>query len=317
MKKLLIIDGNAIMHRAYHAYPPQLTTKDGEPINAVYGFFAMLIKVLEEVNPTHLIVCFDRAAPTFRKALYVGYQADRPQMESSLSNQFILMHEALDKIGIPIFEVDGYEADDLIGTLATQAKDKGLKINDKKEEIEVVILTGDRDLLQLVNSHTKVLAPIIGITKFILFDEPTVLEKYGVKPSQVADYKALVGDASDGYPGVMGIGPKTASNLLKTYETFESLYEHLGDLPEKTSQKLAIDAEQGALAKKLATIVKDAPIHLDLKKADVTLFTQDKVLSVFDGFGFNSIKQRVGVFPGTSRHPASQDKDKREQLGLI
>lgn len=288
MKKLLVIDGNAIMHRAYHAYPESLTTKNLEPVNAVYGFFAMLIKVLEEVKPNYLAICFDRPAPTFRKQMYSGYQAHRPQMGDGLSGQFEKMHDALDAIGIPVFEIDGYEADDCIGTLAIQAK---------KQDIETVILSGDRDLLQLVNSHVKMLAPIIGITKFIFFDEATVLEKYGVKPSQVADYKALVGDNSDGYPGITGIGPKTASTLLKQYTSFEMLYEHIKELPEKLQLKLATDAEQGALAKKLATIATNAPLTLNLKKCDLNHFTREKVIKVFDGFGFKSIKERLGVFP--------------------
>ncbi len=328
MQKLLIIDGNAIVHRAFHAYPPTLTTSDGKLINAVYGWFAMLIKVLEEVKPDYLAVCFDRPAPTFRKQMYAGYQASRPKMDDGLSSQITLLHEALEKIDIPIFEIDGYEADDVIGTLAKQAqslchpeRSEGSSHSGSKEDssatpqndsncIETVILTGDRDLLQLVNEHTKVLAPIIGITKFILFDEATVLEKYSVRPSQVKDYKALVGDASDGYPGVTGIGPKTASSLLKEYDSLENLYAHIADVSERVRQKLATDAEQAALAKKLATIVTDAPVHLRLETCSMQHFTQDKVLAVFDEFGFQSIKKRVGIF-------SEGKKKEADQLGLL
>jgi len=301
MQTLLVIDGNAIVHRAFHAYPPSLTTPLGEPINAVYGWFAMLIKVLEEVKPDYLAVCFDRPAPTFRKQLYSGYQAQRPKMADELSGQITKLQEALEAIGIPVFGIDGYEADDLIGTLSVEAKKQG---------VETIILSGDRDLLQLVNGQVKMLAPIVGITKFIMFDGKTVKEKYGVEPSQVRDYKALVGDNSDGYPGVAGIGPKTAIDLLAKYDSLEHLYEHLGELPEKIQLKLATDAEQAALAKKLATILLDAPLKLDLKDCDIRHFTQDKVLDVFDGFGFNSIKQRVGIF----REEKSPDKN---QLELI
>ena len=314
MRKLLVIDGNAIVHRAYHAYPPSLTTKDGEPINAVYGWFAMLIKVLEEVKPDYLAVCFDRPAPTFRKQLYAGYQAQRPEMADGLSTQIQKLQDALKEIGIPVFGIDGYEADDLIGTISVQAV--------RGSDIEVIILSGDRDLLQLVNGQVKMLAPVTGITKFIMFDAQTVKEKYGVKPSQVRDYKALVGDNSDGYPGVTGIGPKTAIGLLEKYETVESLYEHLADLPEKVQLKLATDAEQSALAKKLATIMTDAPLKLILDDCDVHHFTQEKVLAVFDGFGFNSIKQRVGVFRKSEKpFDAAQGKKKNtpseNQLELL
>lgn len=312
MKKLLVIDGNAIVHRAYHAYPPSLTTPLGEPINAVYGWFAMLIKVLEEVKPEYLAVCFDRPAPTFRKQLYAGYQAHRPQMADDLSGQITKLQDGLAQIGIPVFGIDGYEADDLIGTISVQGRKQG---------VETVILSGDRDLLQLVNGQVKMLAPITGITKFILFDGETVKEKYGVKPSQVRDYKALVGDNSDGYPGVAGIGPKTAIGLLEKYESLESLYEHLGDLPEKIQLKLATDAEQAALAKKLATILIDAPLTLDLAACDVKNFTQGKVLDVFDFFGFNSLKKRVGIFSegeGTKK-PVKKHKTlpSENQLELI
>lgn len=298
------------MHRAYHAYPSSLTTKDKQPINAVYGFFAMLIKVLEEVKPEYLVVCFDRPKPTFRKLMYAGYQAHRPKMGDDLSGQIIALHEALASIGIPVFEVDGYEADDCIGTLSVQAVE---------QNVEAVILSADRDLLQLVNHKVKMFAPVTGITKFILYDEDTVLEKYKVKPSEVTDYKALIGDSSDGYPGVSGIGPKTASDLVKTYGSLEEIYKHIKDLPERVALKLATDAEQAALCKKLATIVKDAPVHLDLKDADVANFTREKVLEVFDGFGFNSIKQRVGVFKEANPNPVKSKKNttSENQLELI
>lgn len=308
MQKLLIIDGNAIVHRAFHAYPQSLTTSEGKPINAVYGWFAMLIKVLEEVKPDYLAVCFDRPAPTFRKALYAGYQAHRPKMADGLSEQIKLLHEGLKKIGIPIFEVDGYEADDLIGTLAHQSN------------IETIILSGDRDLLQLVNDHTKILMPIVGITKFILYDPTTVEEKFGIKPEQFIDYKALVGDASDGYPGVAGIGPKTASDLIKQFGSFDAIYTHLDTLQPKVAGKLATDAEQGALAKKLATIALDAPVHLHLEECATALFTQDRVLKVFDAFGFQSIKKRIGVFPQGSLYTSSRSSQiikSENQLELL
>lgn len=301
MRKLLIIDGNAIIHRAYHAYPP-LTDPKGELINAVYGFLSMLIKVIEEVKPTYLVICFDRPAPTFRKILYAGYQAKRPKMGDDLSGQIKRLHKALDTIGIPLFEVDGYEADDCIGTLSVQAQQQ-------KQPLETVILSGDRDLLQLVNERTKELMPITGITKFNLFDSEKVIEKFGITPSQIVDYKALVGDASDGYPGVSGIGPKTASNLLTTYKTFENIYEHLPEISENISQKLAADAESGALSKQLATISLDVPIHLDLSKASVDTFARERVIAVCDELGFTSIKKRLDIFPITQTH--------KDQLELI
>src|SRR3989344_3525742 len=201
MNKLVLIDGNAILHRAYHAIPP-LTSRTGEPINAVYGLVSMLLKTIDDLKPSHLAVCFDRPEPTFRKKIYQAYQAQRPETEESLSSQFAKAKEVLDSMRIKIFEMPGYEADDLIGTIA----EKSVKIN------EVVIVTGDRDILQLVDDRKKirVFMPIVGLSNGRVFKEEDVFSKLGVLPNQIIDYKALVGDASDNYPGVFGIGPKTA-----------------------------------------------------------------------------------------------------------
>lgn len=311
MGKLLIIDGNAIVHRAFHAYPPQLTTPDGRPNNAVYGFLAMLVKVLEEVKPEYLTICFDRPAPTFRKLLYPRYQANRPQMADGLSDQIKLLHVALEHIKIPLFEIDGYEADDVIGTLSVQAKEQGL---------ETVILSGDRDLLQLVNNKVSVFMPLVGITKFLFYTPENVEEKYGVKTSQFIDYKALVGDASDGYPGITGIGPKTAATLLQKYGSFESLYEHINELKPQIAEKLATDAEQGALAKKLATIAKDVPVYLQLAPAEVSNFTRESVIEVCQELGINSLQKRLGFFKesGVAIKKISKKSEKNEnQLELI
>ncbi len=304
MQKLVLIDGNAILHRAFHALPP-LTSKDGKMINAVYGFFSMLFKILEDQKPDYLIVCFDRPKPTFRKALYVGYQAKRPKMSDDLIPQIVTVHELLEKIKIDVFEVDGYEADDLIGTIATQAVEGKLDGG-----LDVIIVTGDRDMLQLVNSHVKVLAPIIGITKMILFDEAKVVEKYGLKPSQFVDYKALVGDQSDNYPGVTGIGPKTASEILKKLGTLENAYKNLGELAPKVVEKLSTDAEQAMLAKKLATIVTDAPITLDLERCAVSRFDIEGFKKALGVLGFKSLLKRI---EGRASEDGSAGKEKVEK----
>jgi DNA polymerase-1 len=292
MKKLLLIDGNAILHRGYHAYPP-LTNPQGEMINAVFGFFSMLLTVIADQRPDYLVVCFDRGAPTFRQSMYAGYHAHRPKMADDFFPQVGIVHEILKKMNVQIFELDGYEADDLIGTIATEA------VDDFHEE--VVIVTGDRDLLQLVNGHVKVLMPLLGFTKTVLFDEAAVEEKYGVHPKQFVDYKALIGDASDGYPGVTGIGPKTAAKLLQEHGTFEKLYEDVGLLPEKIGVKLATDAEQAALAKKLATIVTDSPIQFDLMKCFCSDFNLKALREEFKKQGFNSLQSRLDTIFGKEK----------------
>lgn len=306
MQKLLLIDGNAILHRAFHAYPA-FTDKEGNIVNAIYGFYAMMLKLFDEVKPDYLTICFDRGAPTFRMNMYAGYHANRPKMSDDLAPQVPRLHDSLDVLGVPHYGIEGYEADDLVGTLSKEAKEKGL---------ETMIVTGDRDLLQLVNGTVQVLMPITGITKSVVMDEAAVEEKYGVKPSQFIDYKALVGDQSDGYPGVAGIGPKTAAGLLQKFETLENLYTHLGDVKPEIAEKLARDAEAASLCKTLATIHLDAPVHLELEKAEVGHFTKEKFLEVFDIFGFNSLKKRIGFAPDVAKK-MEKKKEENPQLELI
>jgi len=313
MKKLVLIDGNAIIHRAFHALPP-LSTQDGTPTNAVYGFFMMLLKIVDDLKPEYLVVCFDKKAPTFRKQLYSGYQATRPKPSDDLIPQFEMVHKTLDSAKITHFEVDGYEADDLIGTIAKSAKEKNL---------QTIIVSGDRDLLQLVNSRVLMLAPIIGMTKMTLFDEAKVREKYGLEPWQIVDYKALVGDASDNYPGVTGIGPKTASGLLSKYKTLEGVYENLIELSPQIQEKLAQDAEQAALAKKLATILVDAPVKLEEKDTEITKIDNQALKKVFEKLDFKSLLGRISkenprkVKDNIPDQVQKEKKDDSEQMNLL
>src|SRR3989344_3480398 len=300
MEKLVLIDGNAIVHRAFHALPP-LHAHKGMPTNAVYGFFAMVLKAVNDLRPEYLVVTFDRAAPTFRQQLFVGYQAQRPKMKDELSSQFTLLHEILEKAKFKIFEVDGYEADDMIGTIARQSRD------------EVIILSGDRDLLQLVNGHVRMIAPVTGVTKMILFDEEKVLEKYGLEPHQLSDFKALVGDPSDNYPGVSGIGPKTASDLIKKFDSLENLYQRLSEVAPKIAEKLAIDAEQSALAKKLATIDVDAPIKFVLDQAKTDDIDEKSLLKNFKKLGFNSLINRFNLDKAPEITEISEEPGRKEE----
>ena len=309
MKKLVLVDGNAIVHRAYHALPP-LSQKDGQLTNAVYGFFSMILKIISDLNPDNLIVCFDRAAPTFRKQMYVGYQATRPKMEDELSGQFKIIHEVLEKAGISIFELDGFEADDLIGTLSHQA------VNDFDFD-QVIILTGDRDMLQLVNHKVFVLAPIVGVTKMILFDEEKVKEKYRLEPHQFVDYKSLVGDSSDNYPGVSGIGPKTASDLINKFHTLEGIYANLGEINPKTAEKLATDAEQAAMAKKLATIELEVPVNLKPDESRLSKMDRAELLSEFEKLSFNSLISRFKLDTKPKVEKPKKNEASEDQLGLL
>lgn len=299
MTKLILIDGNAVLHRAYHALPP-LTSKDGKQINAVYGFISMLLRIITDLKPTHIAVAFDTAKPTFRHAEYVGYQAHRPRTDSELSTQFEIMHKVLDSMNIPIYFLAGYEADDVLGTIAKQTKDMK----------EVVIVTGDRDILQLVDDkRVKVFMPVKGLTEGKLYGEAEVMERMGVHPNQIIDYKALVGDPSDNYPGVAGIGPKTAAHLIAEYETVDEIYKNLALIPPKVSKKLAEGIESAGMSKKLATIVTDVPITFHTKDAGIWDIDNKKVLDLFGKLGFKTLTERV--------KKVGHEIDKEKQMSLI
>ncbi len=302
MKPFLLIDGNAIMHRAFHALPP-LTNVRGEVTNAVYGFCSMLLTVMAEVKPEYVAVCFDRPAPTFRKELYEKYQQHRPKMPDDLVPQMGMIHEVLAAMRIPVFEMDGFEADDVIGTLSVQAIEADT-------ETEVIVVSGDRDLLQLVNGQVKMLAPLTGIKKTILYDREKVIEKFGVDPKQMIDYKALVGDPSDGYNGVAGIGPKTASDLLQKYETVEGVYAHLGEISSKVAEKLQTGEADAELAKQLATIVLDVPVQFNPEKSRVSSLDWEGGRKAFEEQGFKSLINRLPK-------PKTAEKHVSDQLELL
>lgn len=317
-KKLVLIDGSALLHRAYHAMPG-LTNGEGKIVNAVYGFFSMFLGVLHEQKPDYIIVAFDRSKPTIRQSMFAGYHEHRPPMESDLSDQVSLIDELLEKMKVQVSFAEGYEGDDVIGTFAHQSQIENRKSRNG-EQIEVVIVTGDRDMLQLVNETTRVLMLITGMSKTALFDEKMVEEKYGVKPSQFVDYKALIGDPSDGYPGITGIGPKTASSLLQKFGTFEALYEKIGEVPEKVGLKLATDAELGALAKKLATIMTDAPVHLNLDSCRVDQLDTQALKKGFEEHNFKSLIARLDArYPQIEKPKRVEKKNSEDdgQLGLL
>ena len=282
----MLVDGSAIVHRAYHAMPP-FTNSDGTPTGAVHGFFSMLFKLIQQLKPAHIVVAFDRPKPTFRQQLYVGYQAQRPKMESDLSEQFGMIIEILNAAKIMQIGVDGYEADDIIGTVAQRAKNMGNV---------VYIVTGDRDMLQLINHKTLVLMPIKGISEVKIHDDASVLEKYGVEPHKIIELKALTGDASDNYPGVPGIGPKTAVNLIDKYGNVENIYKHLDDIAVKNknvAQKLIDGAESATLSHTLATILTDVPFKCDFddcltSKIDVPAFK-----NILEQYEFRTLPKRL------------------------
>jgi DNA polymerase-1 len=260
MEKLVLIDGNALVHRAYHALPPLTTTK-GEAVNAVYGFISILFKVLNDLKPDYVAATFDLAVPTFRHEEFDGYKATRAKGPQELYDQLGRVKQVLKSLNIPIYEKEGFEADDVIGALAKQAEGKD-------KEVETIIATGDLDTLQLVSDKIKVYTLRKGIKDIMIYDVKAVEERFnGLKPNQMADFKGLKGDPSDNIPGVPGIGDKSAISLLKEYGSIENLYENLHLLPQKTAMKMEEYKEQAIFSKYLATIRIDVPIELDLEKS--------------------------------------------------
>ena len=281
MSKLLILDGNSVLHRAYYALP-DWRNRSGEATAGVYGFLSMLLKAIEELKPTHAAVVFDCPEPTFRHTMYVGYQTNREkdrQISEDIWGQVDKLKIVLEKMGVPVYAIPSFEADDVIGTLAKQCKK------------EVIIITGDRDLMQLVNDRVKLYMPQKGLSDGQIIDRDRVREKLGVWPEQVVDYKALVGDSSDNYPGVTGIGPKTAIDLISNYSNYSNIFKNLGKIKESVRRKLVAGYEGGELSKRLATIRTDAPVTLDVSAYEVP--SVDKIAEVFKELGYKSLVKRM------------------------
>lgn len=255
MERLVILDGNSLLNRAYYALP-LLTNSEGIHTNAIFGFTNMLLKIQEEIKPDYIVSTFDRKAPTFRHKEYDEYKAGRKKMPEELAEQFPLVKDMLKLFAINSFEIDGFEADDLIGTLAKFAEGKG---------IEVYIVTGDRDALQLAADNIKVVITKKGITEKEIYDRKRMIEEFGVTPTQFIDVKGLMGDASDNIPGVPGVGEKTAFKLIKEYGSIEEVYKNIDKISgKKLKENLSENMQSAIFSKKLATIVVDAPIEINL-----------------------------------------------------
>ncbi|MBZ9636168.1 DNA polymerase I [Clostridium sp. FP1] len=254
-ERLLILDGHSLMYRAFYALPA-LTNSDGIYTNAVYGFTNMLLKMKEEFEPDYIVTTFDRKAPTFRHEEYSDYKAGRKKMPDELIGQFAIVRELLEKMAIDIFELDGFEADDLIGTLS---------VIGEKEGLEVFIVTGDRDALQLATDNVKVVINKKGMSEKEIYDRNRIIEDFGVTPTEFIDVKGLMGDASDNIPGVPGVGEKTAYKLIKEYKSIENVLMNIEKISgKKLVENLITYSEQAIFSKKLATIITSVPMEIDL-----------------------------------------------------
>jgi len=268
---------------------PPLTTGSGEPINAVYGLVSMFLRVIQDLAPDSIAVAFDEKEPTFRHKEFGEYQSQRPPTADELSSQFGKARDFFEAIQVPIYSVPGFEADDVIGTIAEYVT-KG-----QKSKENVVIVTGDRDILQLVDDKKgiKLYMPVAGLTNAKLYGEKEAKERMGVPADKIPDYKALVGDPSDNYPGVAGIGPKTAEKLLEKYDSIDHIYAHLTDIEPNVRQKLVAKKDDAKLFHRLATIVRNVPIKIDYKDMEDWKIDSPEVINLFQEFGFKTLTERI------------------------
>ena len=292
MRKLILIDGNSLLHRAYHAFPPTLTTSKGELINAVYGFSAMLLTILEKLGPTHAAVAWDVKGPTFRKIEYVEYKANRGPMDEDLASQIERTKEVVSVLNIPQFGIEGYEGDDVIGTLARLATDEK-----KEKDTQVVIVTADRDALQLIKEKQIVVyLPLQNkASQAVVFDEDRTVEMYGFKPKYIVDLKSLMGDSSDNIPGVKGIGKVTATKLIQDFGSLEGVYKNIeSEKISKRVREMLIDGKKMAeQSYKLAEINKEAPLKINWEDCLLTNYDKNKAADLFRELSFNSLLSRL------------------------
>ncbi|PIR02314.1 MAG: hypothetical protein CO144_01875 [Candidatus Nealsonbacteria bacterium CG_4_9_14_3_um_filter_35_11] len=305
-KRLIIIDSNSIIHRAYHALPP-LTTKKGELVSAVYGFLLVFLKVIREFQPDYIAACFDVPGPTFRHKKFKEYKAKRPPTPKELYQQIPKVKEILKAFQVQVFEKESFEADDLIGTIARLAPKKFTPYRNEVSGaeqvlpgIETIILSGDLDTLQLVNPQTKVYFLRKGVKDVVLYDVAEVEKKYGISPSQLLDFKALRGDPSDNIPGVAGIGEKTAIKLIKKFKNIENLYEQLEEqnrdieeLKPKLRNLLLSQKKQAFLSKNLVQIRNNVPIGFEFKKCQFGNFNRKNLESLLLNFEFYSLIKKL------------------------
>lgn len=305
MKKLILIDGHALVHRAFHALPQTLASPTGVLTNAVYGFTAVLIKAIKDIKPDYIVATFDLAGPTFRHEEFADYKAHREKAPEGLHEQVPRVKEVLAAFGIPIFEKAGFEADDVIGSICEKTR--------KVDGLQTIIATGDLDTLQLVEDDKVVVLTLRkGVTDTVLYNEDEVIKRYGIKPEQVVDYKGLKGDPSDNIPGVPGVGEKTASELIKKFKNLDNLYQFLENqnaeiakfekpLTAKLAEKLIENKDIAFFSKKLSTIIKNVDIRFKLEDAEWRKkMKKEEVARVFQEMGFFSLLKRVSEIDGSA-----------------
>ena len=311
-KKVVVIDGNSLMHRAYHAVPQTMNAPDGTPTNAAFGFIAMLLKLVDLAKPDAVICAFDAGRPAFRMEALEQYKAQRPPMDDDLRVQFPIIEDLLASMAIPVVKATGWEGDDVLGTVAAR---------DEAEGYETLLVTGDKDAYQLASDLTRIVTTKKGIADVAIYGPAEVEERYGVTPAQFPDFLGLMGDSSDNIPGVPGIGAKTAAKLLQRFGSMDGIYDNLGELKGKQLENLRDNKEAAYVSREVATIVRDLDLPLDLDGASFPSFSAESVSEAFDKVQFNAHLARVLKLIGEeaskprahlSWEPIMRGKDARE-----
>jgi DNA polymerase I len=298
----MLIDGPSLVYRGYFALPP-LTMSDGTLVNAVFGFLQIVLRGMQDVKPDHAIVSFDVGKPQFRFDAHPEYKAGRPSMPDDLRAQFPIVREIAAMMGMPVRELEGYEADDVIGALAKQATAAG---------VDTMIVSGDLDGLQLVDDHVRLLTTRMGVASTVIYDEAKVMERYGLRPDQMLDYKALKGDTSDNIPGVPGVGEKTAISLLQQFGSLDGIYEHLDGVKGKLRERLAEHRESAFMSREVGRIVTDLPVELNLEEARTGRYDRRAVAQRFRELEFRSLIDRL---PASGIAPTGHDSPEQETRG--
>ena len=291
MERLMLLDGNGLIYRGYFALPP-LTTAKGDLVNAVFGFCSIVLRGIQDMRPDYVAVAFDLPGPTFRHERFAEYKATRTRMPDDLRAQFPKVREVVKALRFPVYEMAGFEADDIIGTLTVEAEAKGL---------DTTIVTGDLDMLQIVSDKVRLMTTRSGVENTILYDPARIAERYELVPGQMIDYKALKGDPTDNIPGVPGVGEKTAAKLIRDFGDLDSVYARIDDVkPDKLREKLIEHRESVFLGRELTTILRDLPVSLDLEAAHLGDYDRDEVIRLFREFEFRSLLDRLPPLSGES-----------------
>jgi DNA polymerase-1 len=297
MTRLMLLDSNGLIYRGYHALPP-LTTSKGELVNAVFGFCSILLRGIQDLQPEYVAACFDLPGPTFRHEQFAAYKATRAPMPDDLRSQFPKVREVVAALRIPVYEMAGYEADDVIGTITRDLDARGL---------DTTVVTGDLDMLQIVTEHTRLMTTRQGVDATVYYDPARIWERFELRPDQMIDYKALKGDPTDNIPGIPGVGEKTAAKLVRDFGSLEGIYGRMDEVkPDKLRDKLADAREQVFASRELSRIVRDLPITLDLEAARLSDYDRAEVVRLFREFEFRSLIDRLPPLTGESVGDAAQ-----------